>query len=106
MGCHHLQCAGVICSSLDRHESGILNIADQPHRFAGSTQSCLNLRTDRDPLHIAAQYLCQKLVLFMSTVEADFVAEETTADAKAERTGPPLVPCRWPRAQLSSRVCR
>jgi hypothetical protein len=31
---YHLQCARVICPTLDRHESGILWIADQLHRLA------------------------------------------------------------------------
>src|SRR4029079_1359175 len=106
MGGHHLQCAGVICSSLDRHESGILNIAGPPDRFAGSAQACLDLWTDRDPLHKLAQYLREKLVLFMSSVEADFFSKKATADAKAERRGRHLVPCSLLRAKYSSRVYR
>jgi hypothetical protein len=74
----------VIYHALDRHESRILRIADQSHCLARSAQSRLNLRTDGDPLYIAAQHLCQKSVPSMSPVEADFFAEETTADTKTE----------------------
>ena len=54
---HRLQCERVICPTLDRHEFGILRIADQPHRLARNAQSCLNLGTDWYPLHIAAKHL-------------------------------------------------
>src|SRR4029077_17941873 len=103
---HHLQCACVICYTLDRHESGILRIADQSHRLARGAQPSLNLGTDGDPLHIATQHLRQKSVSFMSPVESDFFAEETTADANTERQGRHLVPCCLPRAKYSSWASR
>jgi hypothetical protein len=75
----------MIYHTLDCHEARIPRIADQSHGLARSAQSCLNLRTDGDPFYVAAQHLCQKSVPSMSPVEADFFAEETTADAKTER---------------------
>ena len=75
----------MIYSGLDRHESRILKIADQSHGLARSAQSCLNLGTNGNPFHIAAQHLRQKIVPLMSSVKTNLFTEEATADAKPER---------------------
>jgi hypothetical protein len=65
----------VIVLALDGHQPGALRITDQPHRFPRSAQPGFDFRTDTDPFHIATEHIRQKIVPFMSAVEADLISE-------------------------------
>jgi len=70
----------MVFPALDRQETGVLRIADQPHRFPWGPKPGLDLRTDGDPFHIPTEHVGQEIVPLMSAVEPDFISEETTAD--------------------------
>jgi hypothetical protein len=70
----------MILPTLDRQKPRMLGIADQSHRLPRSAEAGFDFRTNRNPFHEAAKYVSQEIVPLMSSVEPDFVSEQTTAD--------------------------
>src|SRR5690349_19401365 len=104
VGGHALKRLRMILRALDCNEPRMMRIADQPHRFAGRSQSGFDLRTNRDPLHIAAEDVCQELVTLMAAIESHFVPQKAAADSQAKEGGCHRMTCRLPRARYSSRA--
>src|SRR2546426_5158168 len=85
--CEAVHRFGVVHSCVDRDEARRMEIADQLHGLARSSQADLHLRTNRDPLHLPTQGLDQHTVEFVAPIVADRLAEQTLADPDAGQSG-------------------
>src|SRR6186713_841350 len=60
-----------------------LSVGDQPQRFPRNTQTDLEFRTYRHPLHESAEMAGQEFVLLVTAVKTDFLPEQAGGNADA-----------------------
>jgi hypothetical protein len=65
----------VVHAGVDRDEVRRMEIADQVHRLAGSSQADFHFRTYRDPLDKPAERVDQKTIPLVAAVVADRLAK-------------------------------
>ncbi len=81
---HGLHGWSVIVLTRNCDEPGTMRIANQPHGFARRAQSSFHFRAYWYPFDVAAQYIGQEMILFMSAIEADFITKKTPADTQTD----------------------
>src|SRR2546426_2115160 len=85
--CEAVHRFGVVYSGVDRDEARRIEIADQAHGLARSSQADFHFRAHWDPFYVLAQGFDQNTVELVTPVVPNVLAEQTLADPDADRYG-------------------